>query len=304
MTRCRILLLLLSVLLPLLALLPLPLSPTADPAETEQWMAALPDDTPLTALTIPGTHDTGALYSIADIAGKCQTLSVTDQLAVGVRFLDIRLQAVGDTLRVVHDFVDQKTDFASILSDITAFLSEHPTEFLLMSVKQDAAPKGTAVPFAELLETALQTRCGTLLDPSDTLPETLGAARGKLFILSRYDGASLGLPCADGWEDNAAFTLGGLYVQDRYAIANADEKIGAIADALTLAADSPHALVLNYTSCYYTSGIPPLYAGRPAHDIHPWLTDVLQAHSGAAGVVICDFMTAALARTILEVNFQ
>ena len=82
------------------------------------WMADLDDDRALTSLAIPGTHDSGALYSIADVAGKCQSLSVSEQLRAGVRFFDIRLQLRGDKLAVVHSFVDQMTDFAVVLDDI------------------------------------------------------------------------------------------------------------------------------------------------------------------------------------------
>lgn len=34
------------------------------------WMANLPDDRQIRSLSIPGTHDSGAMYSIADVYGK------------------------------------------------------------------------------------------------------------------------------------------------------------------------------------------------------------------------------------------
>ena len=46
--------------------------------DASDWMADLPPDTPLSAVVIPGTHDSGALYSIADVAGKCQSLSISE----------------------------------------------------------------------------------------------------------------------------------------------------------------------------------------------------------------------------------
>ena len=65
-------------------------------ADRSDWMAALDDAASLRSLTLPGTHDSGALHSIADVSGKCQTLSVKEQLKIGVRFLDIRLQLVDE----------------------------------------------------------------------------------------------------------------------------------------------------------------------------------------------------------------
>ena len=47
----------------------------------ERWMAELDDQREIRALSIPGTHDSGALYSIADIYGKCQTLPIKAQAA-------------------------------------------------------------------------------------------------------------------------------------------------------------------------------------------------------------------------------
>ena len=80
----------LTFLISLLAFLPLG-RVEADTKGTE-WMKELPDNTPLREMSIPGTHDSGALHSIGDVAGKCQDLSIADQLAIGVRFFDIRLQ--------------------------------------------------------------------------------------------------------------------------------------------------------------------------------------------------------------------
>ena len=70
------------------------------------WMASLDDATAINALTIPGTHDSGALHSIADAVGKCQTLNIAEQMEMGVRFLDIRLQITDNKLRIVHSIVD------------------------------------------------------------------------------------------------------------------------------------------------------------------------------------------------------
>ena len=135
--KLQILSSLIAVVLLLLAFLPLEYTCI----DASDWMADLDDTLPLSALTIPGTHDSGALYSIADVAGKCQSLTVREQLKAGVRFFDIRLQLRGDKLAVVHSFVDQMTDFADVLDDMTDFLRDHPTEFLLVSIKQDADAK-------------------------------------------------------------------------------------------------------------------------------------------------------------------
>ena len=55
-----------------------------------KWMSKLSDDTALRDVSMPGSHDTMALYSIGNLAGQCQSLSLKDQLNLGVRFLDIQ----------------------------------------------------------------------------------------------------------------------------------------------------------------------------------------------------------------------
>ena len=274
-------------------------------AKTDQsdWMAELSDSTPLCELTIPGTHDSGALYSIADVFGKCQTLTVADQLKIGVRFLDIRLQPVDNELCVVHSIADQKTKFVDMMADIAAFLRENPSEFLIVSLKQDASPKRSDIAFAESLESLL-CEYTDILNPSAVLPATVGEARGKLHIIARYADAALGLPCYDGWTDDDSFVLNGLYIQDNYRVNSSEEKFFDVVTAFEAAATGEYALVLNYTSCYLTGGFPPIYAGLPTHDIHAWLYESLPLIEDPIGVLLCDFITSDLADLIIGRNFQ
>lgn len=296
----RITTLIILVIVSLLAVLPIPHINTSDSLNC--WMTQMPDDTPLHQLSIPGTHDSGARYSIADAAGKCQTLSIADQLDIGVRFFDIRLQLVGDNLRIVHSFVDQKQSFHDVLSDMLAFLDTHPGEVLLVSLKQDNAPKNARRPFAEVLEETLLSHPNRICTDR-TLPQTLGEARGKLYLFSRYEDASVGLDCYHGWADNATFFgIDGLFVQDTYAPPDLGFKYEEIQTAMQIASDAAPLLTLNFASCYLSGTIPPVYAGIPARQINPWLIDTLSEQSSPIGVLLCDFMTEELARAIIEVN--
>lgn len=290
---------LLLVIMGLAAVAVLPFHPYS--GEVRCWMGELPDDTPIAAMTIPGTHDSGALHSFADAAGKCQSLTIADQLDTGVRFLDIRLRLKQDSPVVVHDFVDQGLSFAAVLEDMTAFISENPSEFLLLSIKQDAAPLRSTRSFPACVEGMLKDR-EDLFCFADTLPETLGEARGKIFVIARYENASIGIPAYHGWADNTSFPLGQLYVQDYYQLQNVSDKLDNI-NAAFAAADG-NTLVLNFTSGYLTYGFPPLYAATPARQIHPWLFARLTEPDPTAGVLICDFMTEALANAIIGRNFS
>ena len=102
------------------------------------WMAQVDDNKKITELSIPGTHDSGALHSIFDVSGKCQDLSIKSQLQIGVRFFDIRLQLVNDKFNIVHSFVDQKLYFKDVLYDMAKFIKENNSEFLIVSIKKEA----------------------------------------------------------------------------------------------------------------------------------------------------------------------
>lgn len=273
-------------------------------ADRSAWLADIGDGVSLSSLSIPGTHDSGALHSIADISGKCQSLSIGEQLKAGVRFLDIRLQLSGNKLKVVHSFVDQMTDFEDVLTDIVDFIRNNESEFLLISIKEDADPTGSDKDFTEVLEDMLFSY--PEVSRSTSLPSTVGEARGKIHIISRYADASIGLPCYRGWVDDDSFELSGIYVQDNYRVESTEEKLSDISAAYSVALRGEHALVLNFTSCYLASGFPPIYAGLPAHKINKATVDTVNEKSkeGPLGVLVCDFMTSELADAIIGRNFR
>lgn len=269
-------------------------------SDNSDWMKGVSDDAPLSSLSIPGTHDTGARYSIADATGKCQTLPIKEQLKIGVRFLDIRLQLVSDKLVVVHSIIDQMTDFEDVLAEMTEFLLEHPSELLLVSIKEDADSKSSTREFSDVLEEMLR-ECDAV-STETSLPDTVGEGRGMMHIISRYSGATLGLPCYSGWTDDDSFEISGMYVQDNYKLDTTEEKISDIAKTLAISKSGSYDLVLNYTSCYLTASFPPIYAGVPAHEINLWAKETLAKGNEPSGVMVMDFITSEIADIIIRRN--
>ena len=250
-----------------------------------EWMKDLDDGTLLRNIAIPGTHDTMALYSIANLSGKCQSLSLEDQLNLGARFLDIRLDLSGNTLKAVHGIVDQRRDFSSINKAIVDFLTNHPTETLLVSIKQES--KGDSVPFEEALKKELKDLWRT----SSTLPSTLGEVRGKAVLFSRYAAPTIGVPCYTGWLDSNSFSLpNDIYVQDEYKVKDIVVKKEAIANCF---AETGHALKINFLSGYKTSSFPPSYAPSVANEINPWIKEEIK-NKNDKGIVLFDFLTTEL----------
>ncbi|MBQ8414533.1 MAG: phosphatidylinositol-specific phospholipase C domain-containing protein [Clostridia bacterium] len=267
-----------------------------------QWMSELDDDRGVNTLFIPGTHDSGATHSIADLSGKCQSLSIKEQLKLGVRFFDLRLQLKNNRLVVVHSFVDQATDFEDVLSCMIDFLKENPSEFLLVSFKEDNDPSGSDIDFTDKLEEMLKAE--SLVSRETDLPATVGEARGKLHVISRYKNSSIGIPAYEGWRDSTSFELGKMYIQDHYQVDSAEEKISDIKSAFQVASGLEYGLVLNFTSCYYPNGFPPTYAGTPAREINRWLSDTLNGGEAVGCVFVCDFITRELSDAVIGRNFE
>lgn len=268
------------------------------------WMARLDDETPINEIYLPGTHDSGALYSFLGISGKCQSYGIADQLNMGVRFFDIRLKLRNDELAVFHNFVDQHLSFEEVLKDIKAFLEENPSEFIIMSIKKEADTENSTLSFEDAVEGALLSRLGGLLSTDTEMPDLLGDARGKVHIVSRYSSASIGIPASSGWADSTSFELGELYVQDYYAISDVEGKINDITNAFSVASERKHALVINFTSCYLTDALPPAHAPTTAKLINPILSEMIKSGKAQPCIFIIDFVTPELVHQIVNENLK
>ena len=249
------------------------------------WMSKLDDNVSLRTINMPGSHDTMALYSIADLAGQCQSLSLHDQLNLGVRFLDIRLKEDHDKLKAVHGFIDQKVSFEKITKTIEDFIAKNPSEFIIMSVKEEADPSNSEISF----ENALKSYLNKDIYLKDTeLPSKLGDVRGKVMLLSRYANSTIGVPAYEGWADSVSFTLpNDIYVQDTYQITSAEQKQEEIVKCLN---ETGHALKINFLSAYRTNSFPPSYAVSAAEDINPWINSEINKYNDR-NIILYDFVT-------------
>ena len=75
--------------------------------DAAHWMGAVSGKKRVSELSIPGTHDSGALHEPFPGTTKCQTLGIAQQLAIGVRFLDIRCRSVHNAFAIYHGPVDR-----------------------------------------------------------------------------------------------------------------------------------------------------------------------------------------------------
>ena len=206
------------------------------------WMADIPDEMLVTALSIPGTHDSGCIDGPMGFA-QTQNLDIPEQLNAGIRFLDIRLAHYQDDLLVHHDVVYMGKRYKDVLEICADFLERHSSETILMSVKDEDRfdePLGDLAPsevltrlsmgeqksrdntrsFEEEFEDQSWEQVGTAPlfynfppsspgvrsagnAPAFTPETTLGDVRGKIVLLRRFQGdRDIGFDVTY-WLDNA-----------------------------------------------------------------------------------------------------
>lgn len=278
------------------------------------WMSEIPDGTSLNSLSIPGTHNSGALYSVGDMSGQCQDLDIHDQLQIGVRFFEFRLLLNGDSLDVVHGISDESLTFANTISTMASFLESHPTEFLFVSVIQylpenttyESGQFDTAVKNAiEANETAKKHWIADSVSwPSIVTSEV----RGKIYQLSRYEGSTFGYPAYSDWADydqgdSNTFDVGTLlHVQDYYKATDLESKQSEVSSCLQYAASTSERVVMNYTSAYIINSFPPSYVPSMSATMNTWIKSLLPEGSGRVGFMIGDFVTSSYVEAVIGRN--
>jgi 1-phosphatidylinositol phosphodiesterase len=170
-----------------------------------EWMKKISDTSPIGTLSIPGTHDSGAMKGGRVL--QTQTNDLRSQLEMGIRAFDIRLAERKGKLGLFHSRAFQNIYWEDqVLPLFIAFLQEHPSETLIVSLKCE---DGRTKPYASLLSASLAEEGNQSYFITNFSPDlTLKECRGKILFLLRdpvmehYPGA---LCC--GWQDNASCVL-------------------------------------------------------------------------------------------------
>ena len=121
-------------------------------AAGNDWMSSLNSDLFLSQFSIPGSHNSMALFEPFSRTAKTQNLSLSDQLKAGVRFVDIRCRHLDNGFVIHHGSVYQRTNFDDVLNAVTSFLNANPSESIMMSVKEEHTPSGNTRSFAQTFD--------------------------------------------------------------------------------------------------------------------------------------------------------
>jgi len=302
----------------------------ADAADVRavNWMENIPDETKLSSMSIPGTHDSCTQNVDMRYIFQCQDASIATQLKYGYRYLDMRLvlekRSGQETLVLKHNIARCKVSdspfsrtltLADVLKDVYAFLDEHPNETVIMCMKAENSKDDVAAVQKALYEMIDQAPERWYL--KNEIP-TLGAVRGRIVLATRFDDklqvGSDRCGLYFGWADQgdrtilddptAESVINGretLCVQDRYNY-DVGDKIAAIRTCLDSSRAADDTFFLNFTSTSGSGAVghPKEYAKDINLDLYAYEWEAGKAY----GVVIVDFGPKKIAEKIYGTNFQ
>lgn len=172
-----------------------------------EWMNSIRDDVLVKNTVMPGSHDAGS-YGMMWMA-ETQNRTIKEQLSSGSRYFDLRVWKTKGDYIIFHGPI-KGARFEPILDDINAFLTAHPTEFLILDFQKF---KGDSQ--ADVIN-MISHKLGDKLIKNDSLYSdidfinglTVGQARGKCIIVWN-DGNTISNADFLFWRDNDKGTRAG-----------------------------------------------------------------------------------------------
>lgn len=157
------------------------------------WQKDLDDNTELFSLNMVGTHDCVTNHVQFSYITRCQELDIYEQLSIGVRCLDIRVEPRGKRIYMVHgiakayntaNHLAKQMDMREVLAQCYQFLDENPSECIVFQFKNDNN-KQMAESFDNMYNAYLKpNKSKWYLGERSPL---LGEVRGKLVFVRRCE---------------------------------------------------------------------------------------------------------------------
>jgi len=299
------------------------------------WMRSVPDSTSLASISIPGTHETMAIHGGSftetqeNYGDSGHTLAA--QLSAGIRMIDIRARVNGgNTFTIHHGAIYQNANFDDVLNTLGTFLDQHPSETVVMRLKQECTGEigsctdaGGQMSFQDIFDKYRDHNAAALkhfwqksTDRTAWAPTpTLGTIRGKI-VLAVMNGSRGGPISQYGLAQFADWHNGtSTYVQDYYNVPNT----GAIAtkrDQVRRHLDNTNSgdqskMYVNFGSGASLFARPYQVAGgaNGVQGVNPFLliylnqgTDVHQ-EVHRTGMIMLDYPGGGLINKIISFNF-
>jgi Phosphatidylinositol-specific phospholipase C, X domain len=304
---------------------------TLSSASNPDWMRSLPDATSLAGISIPGTHETMSIHGGAltqtqeDFGDSGRTLAA--QLAAGIRMIDIRARVNGgNTFTIHHGAVYQNANFDDVLNTLAAFLAAHPSETVIMPLKQECTGEfgsctdvAGQMSFPDIFDLYASRRGDLFWQPSinrgaGAATPALADIRGKV-VLAVMIGAHggpiehYGLAQFADWHDGSStYVQNNYYVPNVGAIATKRDQVRRFLDATS--AGDPTKMYVNFGSGASFFAQPQQVAGGAwgVQGVDPFLLIYLNegpdVHQPVlrTGMMMLDFPGGGLINKIISVN--
>ncbi|SFL56680.1 phosphatidylinositol-specific phospholipase C, partial [Lactococcus garvieae] len=259
-----------------------------------KWMEELPDSMRLSDISIPGTHETmtAGVYGGLGFAQN-QSLGLTDQLENGIRFIDIRARYINGVFTIHHGDYYTHSNLGDVFNGVRRFLKQHPSETVLMRLKQEKSNLGDTELNNEFKKYFDKYKNLIWKNNNNTSNPTLGEIRGKIVILRNFAGSlnqNIGLQYP-----------GVMNIQDKYTGMRSTSKKAAVdaqLNASTSGAGNGTIYInyLNFTGNWLTNW-------KNAQDLNPHTFDYIRDHvKSNAGIVVSDYPGGALVWRIITSN--
>ena len=294
-------------------------------AGNEAWMANIPDNTFLSQLSIPGTHDAGTGHGVNNYMGfisgstyaVTQEKTLTEQWNSGIRAFDLRPAVDGSRLRIYHGVISTNLYLDDAFTTLCGLLDSHPTEtcIVIMRHENDSESDDAKAKWPSMMKSLLTSAPVSTHAVNFTPEAKLGDVRGKIIILSRdnYDTNPVG-GYITGWGFSSDFnnqkngkisgvgTQAPVYIQDFYDVsasgapATKTSSIQRLLQFSTSENTNPGLWVINQTSGYSKTGSMFGYTFATSNGYrdnaqtqNPVVIDYLNSHTGPTGIILMDF---------------
>lgn len=150
------------------------------------WMAGVHNDVNLAGMSIPGTHNSLSMYGGDSV--RTQSLNTTEQLKMGNRYFDTRFSYSRSSgrLEAYHGVVYQHDNLDNFLGHVTKFLTENPTETVVVRVRNEAGHRANAERFYEGFKETVCKYKEHYATPKGDNPK-LGSIRGKFIVIPYFE---------------------------------------------------------------------------------------------------------------------
>ena len=292
-----------------------------DPQITaNSWMTAIDDDTKIALLTIPGTHD--AATSNCAGPGKCQTLTIPEQLESGVRAFDLRpTMDDNSTLgNIYHSILDTGVSMGDAMECFDRFLSAHPGEGIIVIMRYESERQIFSPSISEdNYKTAMKNflwdnRIYQSRKAAFNKSMTMEDLRGRILIISRNDLSPVSSfeTAYTQWSHSNSVGealqiygtggLGRIYVQDMYSsekndnsteeefLAKKKELVCKLLDiTVPFREAEQNNWVINYCSGYAGSAFNSDSYAKNAASTNPAALEHIRSEKGFTGIVMMDY---------------